>query len=160
MGPTRPETTQRGPETTQRGSDRPESTSVGPGRPEFDPAVPGPSRRRSVDSPQRSSDHSSRQGVITPPPPPPARGVGSGNSSDEDPSSQNRQQRDDQQDEDNNFRPASLDLLLNYIVPGSLPTLGPTFLQVAPRHGECRSRGRVVPAVLQSSLVWAYEEHL
>ena len=39
----------------------------------------------------------------------------SGNSSDEDPSSQNRQQRDDQQDEDDNFRPASLDLLLNYI---------------------------------------------
>ena len=74
MGPTRRETTQRGPETTQRGPEmtqrgpyRPESTPVGPGRPEFDPAVPGPSRRRSFDSPQRSSDHSSRQGGRTPP---------------------------------------------------------------------------------------------
>ena len=112
VGPTSPETTQRGPETTQRGPDRPESTPVGPGRPGFDPAVPGPSRRRSFDSPQRSSDHSSRQRGQTPPR---KRRRLSGNSSDEDPSSQNRQQRDDQQDEDDNFRPASLDLLLNYI---------------------------------------------
>ena len=101
MGPTSPETTQRGP-------DRPESTPVGPGRPGFDPAVPGPSRRRSFDSPQRSSDHSSRQGGQTPPR---KRRRLSGNSSDEDSSSQNRQQ----QDEDDNFRSASLDLLLNYI---------------------------------------------
>ena len=107
-----PETTQRGPETTQRGPDHPESTPVGPGRPGFDPAVPGPSRRRSFDSPQRSSDHSSRQGGQTPLR---KRRRLSGNSSDEDPSSQNRQQRDDQQDKDDNFRPASLDLLLNYI---------------------------------------------
>ena len=104
-----PETPQRSPETPQRGPETPQS---GPGRPEFDPAVPGPSRRRSFDSPQRSSDHSSRQGGQTPPRK--RRGL-SGNSSDEDPSSQNRQQRDDQQDEDDNFRPASLDLLLNYI---------------------------------------------
>ena len=32
------------------------------------PAVPGPSRRRCFDSPQRSSDHSSRQGSHTSPP--------------------------------------------------------------------------------------------
>ena len=119
VGPTRPgttqrgpETTQRGPETTRRGPDRPESTPVGPDRPEFDPAVPGPSRRRSFDSPQCSSDHSSRQGSHTPRR---KRRRLSGNSSDEDPSSQNHQQRDDQQDEEDNFRPASLDLLLNYI---------------------------------------------
>ena len=86
---------------------------MGPARTEFDPAVPGPSRRRSLDLPQRSSDHSSRQGSDTPPR---KRRRLSGNSSeDEDPSSQNRQQRDDQQDEEDNFRPASLDLLLNYI---------------------------------------------
>ena len=86
---------------------------MGPARTEFDPAVPGPSRRRSLDSPQRSSDHSSRQGSDNPPR---KRRRLSGNSSeDEDPSSQNRQQRDDQQEEDDNFRPASLDLLLNYI---------------------------------------------
>ena len=58
VGPARPELTQMGPA-------RPESTQVGPARPEFDPAVPGPSKRRSFDSPQRSSDHSSRQGSHT-----------------------------------------------------------------------------------------------
>ena len=100
------------PETTQRVPDCPESAPVGLGRPGFDPAVPGPSKRRSFDSPQRSSDHSSRQGGQTPPR---KRRRLSGNSSDEDPSSQNRQQRDDQQDGDDNFRPTSLDLLLNYI---------------------------------------------
>ena len=62
LGPARPESTQMGPA-------RPESTQVGPARPEFDPAVPGPSRRRSFDSPQCPSDHSSRQGSHNPPPP-------------------------------------------------------------------------------------------
>ena len=100
------------PTSTQVGPAHPESTQVGPARTEFDPAVPGPSRRRSFDSPQRSSDHSSRQGSDTTPR---KRRRLSGNSSeDEDPSSQNRQQRDDQQGEEDNFRPASLDLL-NYI---------------------------------------------
>ena len=76
---TGPETTQTRPQTTKRGPDRPESTPVGPGgrptgrRPGFGPAVPGPSRRRSFDSPQRSLNHSSCQGGQTPP----ARGVGS-----------------------------------------------------------------------------------
>ena len=107
-----PETTRRTPETTQRAPDRPESTPMGPGRPDFDPAVPGLSKRRSFDSPQCSSDHSSRQGSHTPPR---KRRRHSGNSSDEDPASQNRQQRDNQQDEEDNFRPSSLDLLLNYI---------------------------------------------
>ena len=55
------------PTSTQVGPAHPESTQVGPARTEFDPAVPGPSRRRSFDSPQRSSDHSSRQGSDTPP---------------------------------------------------------------------------------------------
>ena len=85
------------------------SAQSGPARPEFDPAVPGPSRRRSFDSPQRSSGHSSRQGSDTPPRK--RRRLSGDSSEDEDPSSQNRRQRDDQQDEEDNFRPASLDLL-------------------------------------------------
>ena len=48
-------------------------------------------------------------------PPRKRRRLSDNSSEDEDPSSQNRQQRDDQQDEEDNFRPASLDLLLNYI---------------------------------------------
>ena len=112
-----PRTTRRTPDMTQRTPDRSESTPMGPGRPDFGPTVPGPSRRRSFGSPRRSSDRSSRQGSQSPPPPPPPRKRRrhSGNSSDEDPISQNRQQRDDQQDEEDNFRPSSLDLLLNYI---------------------------------------------
>ena len=102
---------------TQTTHDSPESTPMGPGLPEFGPAVPGPSRRRSFDSHQRSSDHSSRQGGQTPPR---KRRRLSGNSADEDSSSQNRQQRDDQQDEDDKFRPASLDLLLIYFNKKSL----------------------------------------
>ena len=68
------ETTTRGsktnrwtPETTQGTPDRPKSTPMGPGRPDLGPAVPGPSRGRSFESPQRSSDHSSRRGSHTPP---------------------------------------------------------------------------------------------
>ena len=127
--------------STQVGPARPESTQVGPARPKFDSAVPGPSRRRSFDSPQRSSDHSSRQGSDTPPR---KRRRLSGNSSeDEDPSSQNRQQRDDQQDEEDNFRPASLDLLLNYItkkfLAASQPLVQPSSKRFDP-SGSCSSR--------------------
>ena len=94
-------------------SAKPSSAQAGPSRPEFDPAVPGPSRRRSFDSPQRSSGHSSRQGSDTPPRK--RRRLSDESSDDEDSSSQARRQRDDQQDEEDNFRPSSLDLLLKYI---------------------------------------------
>ena len=94
-------------------SAKPTSSQSGPSRPEFDPAVPGPSRRRSFDSPQRSLGHSSRQGSDTPPRK--RRRLSGDSSEDEDSSSQARRQRDDQQDEEDNFRPASLDLLLKYI---------------------------------------------
>ena len=99
--PTRPETTRRT-----------EATQGSPPRPEFVSAVPGPSKRRSEDSPHRFSDYSSRQGSRSPSR---KRSRLSGNSSEEDDSYQSRQQRDDQQDEEDNFRPASLDLLLKYI---------------------------------------------
>ena len=152
VGPTCPGTTQRGPETTRRGPDRPESTPVGPSRPEFDPAVPGPSRRRSFDSPQRSSDHSSRHGSHTPPR---KRRRRSGNSSDEDPSSQNRQQRYDQQDEEDNFRPASLDLLLNYITKKFPAASQPLVQPSSKRFHVMESAGLVDESSQQASnLAW------
>ena len=146
VGPARPESTQVGPA-------RPESTQVGPARPEFDPAGPGPSRRRSFDSPQRSSDHSSRQGSDTPPR---KRRRLSGNSSeDEDPSSQNRQQRDDQQDEEDNFRPASLDLLLNYITKKFPAASQPLVQPSSKRFHVMESAGLVDESSQQSSnLAW------
>ena len=162
LGPTRPETTRRvpettrrGPETTRRTPDRPESTPVGPGRPEFDPAVPGPSRRRSFDSPQRSSEHSSRQGSHPPPPPPRKRRRHSGNSSDEDPAYQNCQQRGDQQDEEDNFRPSSLDLLLNYITRKFPAASQPLVQPSSKRFHVMESTGLVDESSQQaSSLAW------
>ena len=155
VGPNRPQTTQTGPtrpETTQMGPDRPESTPMGPGRLEFDPASPGSSRRRSFDSPQRSSDHSSRQGSHTSPR---KRRSHSGNSSDEDPSSQNRQQRDDQQDEEDNFRPASLDLLLNYITKKFPAASQPLVQPSSKRFHVMESAGLVDESSQQSSnLAW------
>ena len=147
-----PETTRRGPETTQRTPDRPESTPMGPGRPDFDPAVPGPSKRRSFDSPQRSSDHSSRQGSRTPPR---KRRRHSGNSSDEDPASQNRQQRDDQQDEEDNFSPSSLDLLLNYITRKFPAASQPLVQPSSKRFHVMESAGLVDESSQQASnLAW------
>ena len=141
------------PTSTQVGPAHPESTQVGPARPEFDPAVPGPSRRRSFDSPQRSSDHSSSQGSDTPPL---KRRRLSGNSSeDEDPSSQNRQQRDDQQDEENNFRPSSLDLLLNYITKKFSAASQPLVQPSSKRFHVMESAGLVDESSQQSSnLAW------
>ena len=141
------------PTSTQVGPAHPESTQVGPARTEFDPAVPGPSRRRFFDSPQRSSDHSSRQGSDTPPR---KRRRLSGNSSeDEDPSSQNRQQRDDQQDEEDNFRPASLDLLLNYITKKFPAASQPLVQPSSKRFHVMESAGLVDESSQQSSnLAW------
>ena len=95
-------------ETTRRTATTQESHS----KPEFNFAVPGQSKRRSDDSPHRHSDYSSRRESRSPSR---KRSRHSGNSSEEDDSYQNRQQRDEQQDEEDNFRPASLELLLKYI---------------------------------------------
>ena len=101
------------PKTTQTATTRRTATTQeSHPKPEFDFAVPGPSKRRSDDSPHRHSDYSSRRESRSPSC---KRSRHSGNSSEEDDSYQNRQQRDEQQDEEDNFRPASLDILLKYI---------------------------------------------
>ena len=142
------------PTLTQVGPASPESTQVGPARPEFDPAVPGPSRRRSFDSLQRSSDHSCRQGSHLSPPPPP-RALSGNSSEDEDPSSQNHQQRDDQQDEEDNFHPASLDLLLNYITKKFPAASQPLVQPSSKRFHVMESAGLVDESSQQSSnLPW------
>ena len=118
-------TTQWSPEMTRRNPEHPESNTRIPGRPDLGPTAPGPWKSRSFESPHRSSDRSSRQGSQTPPR---KRRRHSGNSSDEDPTSQSRQHRDDQQEEEDNFRPSSLDLLLNYIT-SMFPAASQPFIQ-------------------------------
>ena len=80
----------------------------------------------------------------------------SGNSSeDEDPSSQNRQQRDDQQDEEDNFRPASLDLFLNYITKKFPAASQPLVQPSSKRFHVMESAGLVDESSQQSSnLAW------
>ena len=79
----------------------------------------------------------------------------SGNSSDEDPASQNRQQRDDQQDEEDNFRPSSLDLLLNYITKKFPAASQPLAQPSSKRFHVMESAGLVDESSQQaSSLAW------
>ena len=134
-------------------SAKPSSAQAGHSRPEFDPAVPGPSRRRSFDSPQRSSGHSSRQGSDTPPRK--RRRLSDESSDDEDSSSQARRQRDDQQDEEDNFRPSSLDLLLKYITKKFLAASKPLVQPSFKRFHVMETAGLVDESSQQSSnLAW------
>ena len=86
----------------------------GPSHPEGDPASAGPSRRRSYDSPSGSFGRSSSQGSDTAPHK--RRRLSDDSSADGGESSSSRRQRDDQQEDEENFRPASLALLLDYIM--------------------------------------------
>ena len=92
------------------------------------------------------------RGVILPPR---KRRRHSGNSSDEDPASQNRQQRDDQQDEEDNFRPSSLDLLLNYITSKFPAASQPLIQPSSKRFHVMESAGLVDESSQQdSNLAW------
>ena len=92
------------------------------------------------------------RGVILPPR---KRRRHSGNSSDEDPVSQNRQHRDDQQDEEDNFRPSSLDLLLNYIT-SMFPAASQPFIQPSSKRFHVMESAGLVDESSQqaSNLAW------
>ena len=137
---------------TRRNPEHPESNTRIPGRPDLGPTAPGPSKRRSFESPHRSSDRSSRQGSQTPPR---KRRRHSGNSSDEDPASQSRQHRDDQQEEEDNFRPSSLDLLLNYIT-STFPAASQPFIQPSSKRFHIMESAGLVDESSQqtSNLAW------
>ena len=112
-GESRPPSSQPGVSSSAKRFAAATHVQPGPSRPEGDPASAGPSRRRSFDSPQGSFGPSSRQGSDTPPRK--RCRLSDDSSADEDESSHARRQRDDQQDDEDNFRPASLALLLDYI---------------------------------------------
>ena len=105
-GESRPPSSQPGVSSSSKRFVAATPVQPGPSHPEGDPASAGPSRRRSYNSPQGLFGHSFRQGSDTPP-------RKRCRLSDE--SSHTRRQRDDQQDDEDNFRPASLALLLDYI---------------------------------------------
>ena len=113
-GESRPPSSQPGVSSSSKRFAATTPVQPGPSYPEGDPASAGPSRRRSYDSPPGSFGHSSRQGSDTPPRK--RRRLSDDSSADEGESSSTRRQRDDQQDDEDNFRPASLALLLDYII--------------------------------------------
>ena len=146
------EATQWSPERTQRNPRYQEPNPRIPGRPDLGPTAPGPSRSRSFESPHRSSDRSSRRGSQSPPR---KRRRHSGNSSDEDPAFQNRQHRDDQQEEEDNFRPSSLDLLLDYIT-STFPTASQPFIQPSSKRFQIMETAGLVDESSQqiTNLAW------
>ena len=146
------EATQWSPERTQRNPRYQEPNPRIPGRPDLGPTAPGPSRSRSFESPHRSSDRSSRRGSQSPPR---KRRRHSGNSSDEDPTFQNRQHRDDQQEEEDNFRPSSLDLLLDYIT-STFPTASQPFIQPSSKRFQIMETAGLVDESSQqiTNLAW------
>ena len=112
-GESRPPSSQPGVSSSSKRFADTTPVQPGPSHPEGDPASAGPSRRRSYDSPPGSFGHSSRQGSDTPPRK--GRRLSDDSSADEGESSSTCRQRDDQQDDEDN-RPASLALLLDYII--------------------------------------------
>ena len=142
--------------TRQKTTRRTATTQESHSKPEFDFAVPGPSKRRSDDSPHRHSDYSSRRESRSPPR---KRSRHSGNSSEEDDSYQNCQQRDEQQDEEDNFRPASLSLLLKYITT-KFPAASQPLIQPSSKRFHVMECAGVVDESSQQSSNLAWFSHM
>ena len=129
----------------------------GPSHPEGDPASAGPSRRRSYDSPSGLFGRSSHQGSDTPPRK--RRRLSDDSSADEGESSSNRRQRDDQQDDEENFRPASLALLLDYIMK-KFPAASKPLVQPSSKRFHVFEAAGLVDESSQRSSNLAWFEHM
>ena len=130
-----------------------------PSHPEGDPASAGPSfsRRRSYDSPSGSFGRSSRQG--SDPPPHKRRRLSDESSDDEGESSASRQQRDDEQADEENFRPASLALLLDYIM-SKFPSASKPLAQPSSRRYHVFETAGLVEESSQRSSNLAWFDHM
>ena len=124
----------------------------GPSHPEGDPASAGPSRRRSYDSPSGSFGRSSRQGSDTPPHK--RRRLSDDSSADEGESSSSRRQRDEE-----NFRPASLALLLDYIMK-KFPAASKPLVQPSSRRFHVFETAGLVDESSQRSSNLAWFDHM
>ena len=134
------------------------SVQPGPSHPEGDPASAGPSfsRRRSYDSPSGSFGRSSRQG--SDPPPHKRRRLSDESSDDEGESSASRRQRDDEQADEENFHPASLALLLDYIM-SKFPAASKPLAQPSSRRFHVFETAGLVDESSQRSSNLAWFDH-
>ena len=131
----------------------------GPSHPEGDPASAGPSfsRQLSYDPPSGSFGRSCRQG--SDPPPHKRRRLSDESSDDEGESSASRQQRDDKQADEENFRPASLALLLDYIM-SKFPSASKPLAQPSSRRFHVFETAGLVEESSQRSSNLAWFDHM
>ena len=131
----------------------------GPSHPEGDPASAGPSfsRRRSYDFPSGSFGRPSRQG--SDPPPHKRHRLSDESSDDEGESSASRRQRDDEQADEENFRPASLALLLDYIM-NKFPAASKPLAQPSSRRFHVFETAGLVEESSQRSSNLAWFDHM
>ena len=130
----------------------------GPSQPEGDPAFADPSfsRRRSYDFPSSGSfGRSFRQG--SDPPPHKRRRLTDESSDDEGELSASHQQRDDEQADEENFRPASLALLLDYIMSKFLTASKPLAQPSSRRFHVFETAGLVEESSQRSSNLARFE---
>ena len=115
-----------------------------------------PLRVRLGDTPPRKR-HSSRQGSDTPPRK--RRRLSDDSSGDEGESSSYRRQRDDQQEDEENFRPASLALLLDYIIK-KFPAASKPLVQPSSKRFHVFEAAGLVDESSQRSSNLAWFEHM
>ena len=133
----------------------------GPLQPEGDPAFAGPSfsKRRPHDFPSSGSfGRSFRQGS-DPPPHKRRRLTDDDSSDDERESSASRQQRDNEQADEENFRPASLAILLDYIL-SKFPAASKPLAQPSSRRFHVFETAGLVEESSQRSSNLTWFEHI
>ena len=133
----------------------------GPSQPEDDPAFAGPSfsRRQPYDFPSSGSFGRSFRRGSDPPPHKRRRLTDDDSSDDERESSASRQQRDDEQADEENFRPASLAILLDYIM-SKFPTASKPLAQPSSRRFHVYETAGLVEESSQRSFNLAWFEHI
>ena len=134
---------------------------LGPSQPEGNPAFAGPSfsRRQPYDFPSSGSFGCSFRQGSAPPPHKRRRLTDDDSSDDEHESSASRQQRDDEQADEENFRPASLAILLDYIM-SKFPTASKPLAQPSSRRFHVFETAGLVEESSHRSSNLAWFEHI
>ena len=160
LGAIRPHSSQPGVSSHHQRFATATPVQPGPSQPEGDPAFAGPSfsGRRSYDFPSSGSfGRSFRQG--SDPPPHKRRRLTDESSDDEGESSASRQQRDDEQADEENFLPASLALLFDYIM-SKFPTASKPLAQPSSRRFHVFETAGLVEESSQRLSNLAWFEHM